>query len=108
MTTLLQLLQQIYSTNNTSQNTVIAIVLEQVQQCEATTIIEIDLKKTSMCQPGPSNRDGLTYDEYIPNVQEPVVSQPKTVKLPKLPIATRNPSTRKRDKLPFMILKVPQ
>ncbi|KAF0705195.1 tigger transposable element-derived protein 6-like, partial [Aphis craccivora] len=92
----------IYSTNDTSQNTVFPTVLEQVQQCEATTTNEIDI--SSLCQPGPSNRDGLTYDEYIPNVQEPVVSQPKTVKLPNLPIATRNPSTRKRDKLPSMIL----
>jgi len=71
----------IYSTNDTSQNTVFPIVLEQVQQCEATTTNELDI--SSLCQPGPSNRDGLTYDEYIPNVQEPVVSQPKTVKLPK-------------------------
>uniref|UniRef100_A0A2S2PYJ0 Uncharacterized protein n=1 Tax=Sipha flava TaxID=143950 RepID=A0A2S2PYJ0_9HEMI len=54
----------------------------------------------SLCQPSPSNRDGLTFEEYIYDSQETVVSEPKTAKLPNLPTATRTLSTRKRDKLP--------
>jgi len=92
----------LYPTSDTNQNTDIPIVLEQVQQCEATARDAIDI--SLLCQPGPSNRDGLTFDEYISNVQEPFVSEPRTDKLPNLPIATRTLSKRKREKLPSMIL----
>lgn len=92
----------LYPTSDTNQNTDIPIIATQVQKFEATTTDEIDL--SSLCQPGPSNKDGLIFDENIFNVQQPVINQHKTVKLPNIPVATRTLSKRKRDKLPSMIL----